>query len=229
MKKFLVGAVLATANIFYRGKRYKVPTHNAWANLGCGLRCLPGWQNVDGSLTALFGSRRLSSINDILYKLAGSSEFYTLEQYNEIIKNSGLLFFDLRDGVPFEDNSLDIIFTSHFLEHLTEADGLNFLKDCHRALKPGGLMRVLVPDLDFAAKLYASGKVDEMLRSFFYTSDRFDFHAHKYGYNFGSLEAHLKTVGFREVRKQDYRKGECPDIDSLDVYPGHSLFAECKK
>lgn len=229
MKKILVGAVLAVANLFYKKKKYKVPAVGARANLGCGMHCLPSWQNVDGSLTALFGSRNFSFINHILYKLAGSSEFYTFGQYDEIIKKNGLLFCDLKNGVPFADNSLDIVFTSHFLEHLSETDGLNFLEDCHRVLKPGGLLRILVPDLDFAAELYASGKVDEMLRTFFYTSDRFDFHAHKYGYNFNSLSERIKKFNFKEIKKQDFKKGECPNIDFLDVYPGHSLFVECKK
>lgn len=229
MKKFFVGVALKVAGIFLGKKKYNAPPKNAYANLGCGMRCLPGWSNVDGSLTALFGSRTFSFINRILYKLAGSSEFYTFEQYDEVIKKNGLLFYNLKNGVPFAKNSLDVIFTSHFLEHLTEADGLSFLRDCYRAMKVGALMRILVPDLDFAAKLYVSGRVDEMLRSFYYTSDRFDFHAHKYGYNFNSLEERLKKLGFKEIKKQDFKKGECPDINLLDVYPGHSLFVECKK
>lgn len=229
MKKFLVSVILTVANGFYKNRIYRTPAHDAKANLGCGMHCLPGWLNVDGSLTALFGSRKFSFINRVLYKLAGSSEFYTFAQYDEIVKKNGLLFYDLRDGAPFADNSLDVVFTSHFLEHLTEKDGLNFLEDCHRALKEGGLLRILVPDLDFAAEMYASGKVDEMLRGFFYTSDRFDFHAHKYGYNFSSLAERLKKLGLKDIKKQEFKKGECPDIDFLDVYPGHSLFVECKK
>jgi len=229
MKKKLVGATLAIANIFYKKKRYAVPSGKAMANLGCGLHCLPKWLNVDGSLTALFGSRRFSFINKILHALAGASAFYSFPQYDEIVRKNGLLFFDLRNGVPFPDNSLDIVFTSHTLEHLKEADGMKFISDCYRSLKQGGLLRILVPDLDFGMNMYKEGQVDEMLRSFFYTSESYDFHMHKYNYNFDTLKKRLEQSGFRNIKKHRFKEGDCPDIDFLDLYPEYSLITECRK
>jgi len=229
MKNFLINAILWVTHVTHKNKRYATPHGKAFANLGCGLRCLPGWLNVDGSLTALFGSRRFSFINSILYKLAGASAFYSFQEYDEIIKKNHLLFYDLRNGVPFFDGSLDVIFTSHLLEHLNEWDGLNFISDCYRTLKSNGILRILVPNLDFAMKMYGEGKVDKMLRSFFYTSRHYDFHMHKYNYNFETLKKRLHDAGFKDIQKESFQHGECPNIDFLDIYPDHSLYVECRK
>lgn len=228
MKKFLITATLAFASLVYKKRKFNVPPRRAMANFGCGLHCLSGWLNVDGSLTALFGSRKFSFINKILYRLAGSSVFYSFSEYDEIIRRKGLLFYNLKNGVPFKNNSLDVIFTSHFLEHLNEKDGIGVIMGCYRALKPDGIFRILVPDLDFAMGMYKSGKIDEMLRSFFYTSNKYDFHMHKYNYNFKTLKERLEKAGFKSIKRVGFKKGNCPGIDFLDVYV-NSLIVECKK
>lgn len=56
--------------------------------------------------------------------------------------------YDLRKGLPFDDNSLDVCYHSHVLEHLTRADGQQLIKECVRVLKPGGILRVATPDLE---------------------------------------------------------------------------------
>lgn len=50
---------------------------------------------------------------------------------------------DLRTGLPFADNSFDRIFAVHVLEHL--ADFLPLVDDCHRVLRPGGILHILSP------------------------------------------------------------------------------------
>lgn len=57
---------------------------------------------------------------------------------------------DVKQGMPFGTAAVDLLFASHFLEHLTYAEGLAFLKECRRVIRPDGCMRLAVPD---AAKL----------------------------------------------------------------------------
>ncbi len=229
MKKYIIDTILFFSRPFYSKKRYEVNVLEAKANLGCGLHCLKGWENVDGSLTALFGSKKYNFINKALYKFAGSSAHYPFDYYNNVIQKIGLEFYDLRFGVPFQDSSLDVIYSSHFLEHLKKGDGRKFLEECHRTLKSGGLMRIVVPDLDVAFKMYKDGRVEDMLDSFFYNSDHYDFHSHKYNYNFEYLKSILSAIGFINITKEKYQKGKCPGIDYLDIYPDISLYIECKK
>lgn len=61
---------------------------------------------------------------------------------------------DLLSGIPFDDNLFDMVYHSHFLEHLDRPSGRLLVKECYRVLKKGGLIRVVVPDLEYNANLY---------------------------------------------------------------------------
>lgn len=54
---------------------------------------------------------------------------------------------DIRKRLPFEDNSVDYVFAEHVIEHVTTIEGLNFLKECHRILRHGGVIRIAFPDI----------------------------------------------------------------------------------
>ena len=68
----------------------------------------------------------------------------------------GVMVWDLRRGLPFDDESFDAVYHSHVLEHFDRAGGRDLLVECRRILKPGGWMRVVVPDLENVARLYLS-------------------------------------------------------------------------
>ncbi len=66
----------------------------------------------------------------------------------------GVVEHDLLRGLPFADDSWDAVYHSHVLEHLTPADARRFVSDCFRVLKPGGVIRIAVPDLQRIARAY---------------------------------------------------------------------------
>ena len=61
---------------------------------------------------------------------------------------------DLNTGLPFADGSFDFVYSSHVLEHFTRQKADTFLKECHRVLKPTGVLRVVVPDLELLTTKY---------------------------------------------------------------------------
>lgn len=61
---------------------------------------------------------------------------------------------NLLQGVPFADDSFDAVYHSHVLEHFGKADARAFLAECLRVLKPGGVLRIVVPDLEGIAREY---------------------------------------------------------------------------
>jgi predicted SAM-dependent methyltransferase len=66
----------------------------------------------------------------------------------------GVRVHDLSKGVPYPEGSFDAIYHSHVLEHFPRETALFFLRECYRVIKPGGVIRVAVPDLERIARLY---------------------------------------------------------------------------
>jgi predicted SAM-dependent methyltransferase len=54
---------------------------------------------------------------------------------------------DITKPLPFKNDSVDHVFTEHCVEHTTPLQGFRFFKECHRILKPNGVLRVIVPDV----------------------------------------------------------------------------------
>ena len=61
---------------------------------------------------------------------------------------------DISKGIPYPNASVDVVYHSHLLEHLNRPDSKQLIADCFRVLKPGGTLRVAVPDLEQIAKQY---------------------------------------------------------------------------
>lgn len=61
---------------------------------------------------------------------------------------------DLRHPFPYASNDFDGVYGSHMLEHLQPQAAMRLLQECFRILKPGGIVRIVVPDLETIARLY---------------------------------------------------------------------------
>lgn len=61
--------------------------------------------------------------------------------------DKNLIRHNILRGLPFGNNSVDVVYHSHLLEHLPKSQSISFLKECYRVLKKDGIMRVVVPDL----------------------------------------------------------------------------------
>lgn len=61
---------------------------------------------------------------------------------------------DLRQPLPFENESFDVVYHSHVIEHLPRPLAPRFLLECYRVLRPRGVLRVAAPDLETIARLY---------------------------------------------------------------------------
>ena len=61
---------------------------------------------------------------------------------------------NLIKGIPYNDNSIDVVYHSHLLEHFTKKDAAIFIRECYRVLIPQGTIRIAVPDLETIAKEY---------------------------------------------------------------------------
>jgi len=128
---------------------------NDLLNLASGGQAHPDWTNVD-----FFPARvryALPVVGPVMRRAREGRGHYVTAS------GARVLVADLRKGVPFPDASFDVVYHSNFLEHLERPEARRFLEECRRVLRPGGLTRVVVPDLEEKARSYlaalASGDV----------------------------------------------------------------------
>lgn len=68
-------------------------------------------------------------------------------------RGSSIYQWDLRRGLPFHDQSVDAILAEHVIEHLSLDDYILLLRECHRCLRDGGILRIVSPDARIIAAL----------------------------------------------------------------------------
>lgn len=104
----------------------------------------------------------------------------------------------------FEKNSVDLIYASHLFEHLNYEQSITALERWYEILKPGGILRLAVPDFENLAKRYSyTGDIREILHSICGSQKHsFDFHYCIYDEKF--LTEKLNYVGFKEVKRYDW-------------------------
>lgn len=118
-------------------------------NLACGSEVIAKeeWVNVDYALGA-----RLMKI-PFFRAFNKKAKLFNLEW------NEKIYLHDLTKKFPWADSSIDIVYSSHTLEHFSKEDGLRFLAECHRVLRKNGIMRVVVPDLRHVVLEYLEGRI----------------------------------------------------------------------
>ncbi len=144
---------------------------------------------------------------------------------------------DLREPLPFATGSAARVFAEHFLEHLDyPGHATGFLRECYRVLRPGGRLRLGVPDTGMVLDAYARGGDDEYFRLAkerwhpgwvvtplehvnFHFRDRLN--EHRWAYDEASLHNLLHTIGFGDA----HRSAFCTETDSDDRRLG-TLYVE---
>ncbi len=66
----------------------------------------------------------------------------------------GQYFMDATKGFPFPDAAFAFVRSEHMIEHVPFAAGMHMLRECHRVLRSGEIVRIATPDLRKLARLY---------------------------------------------------------------------------
>lgn len=203
--------VLRGATTIARVRSRRTPTGLVKLNLGSGpAQVAPGWIGVDASAHLLV--RWLPA--PLLRRMLRHTDIG--EEATTPLKRGRFILWDLSHGIPFADATVDWVFSSHMLEHLTDPAAEALLRDCHRVLAAAGALRLAVPEVE------ADAPRDEYERAGRYL------HTHLSRWTWPKLRATLERSGFASVERVAYRVGHCPDLDLLDTRPG-SLFVEAVK
>jgi predicted SAM-dependent methyltransferase len=134
------------------------------------------------------------------------------------IKYPHVNYPDITD-LPFEDNTVDLIYACHVLEYFDREEGLKVLKEWHRVLKPRGILRIAVPDFDTLISLYYRGEIDSLNKILGPLYGKMLMNGeciyHKTVYDEESLKDILGKTGFINIRKYDWRQTEHAHIDDF--------------
>ena len=120
------------------------------------------------------------------------------------------------EKLPMADGSASLIYASHILEHFGRSEYQGVLREWFRVLKPGGVLRLAVPDFAACAAIYyESGLVDGLsgLTGLIVGGQRDNNDYHKMIFDEESLRLQLLQTGFTEVRRWDWRTTEHAAVD----------------
>jgi len=214
-------------------------------NLGCGAVRPAGWINADSSLNA--NLQRIPVIGKVVNRIFETVEY---DDSNMVYMNVNNRWSD------YKDNSVDVIYSSHMFEHLSLKSADLYLKESFRCLKPGGAIRVVVPDLYKICKKYIleyetgiENPSDHIMRAINmnregqYGSDLGILkksvlewqgypHQHKFMYDEKSLTQKFKQVGFVDILSLEYGTSKyISDIKDVEgkSEPFLSVYLEAKK
>lgn len=147
---------------------------------------------------------------------------------------------DLSRPLPFPDGAMDFIHSEDLLEHLEPDAGRTLLVECFRVLRPGGVMRLLTPDLEhLVTDVYLYPRARHLAWSDAYLGaptpcEALNAHCrmggeHRFIYDFGHLARALESIGFR-VRRTAWNRSRHPCLRYLDLRDfGLNLFLEATK
>jgi predicted SAM-dependent methyltransferase len=137
------------------------------------------------------------------------------------------LVVDVTAGFDFRD--VELIFCEHFIEHLHLDDGIRFLHDCHRALRPGGVLRVSTPNLDWVVLTHyrpTAAEEERKIEDALMLNRAFHGWGHRFLYNAEILGHVLRGLGFSEVARCGYGESPNPSLRGLERHPRCEFTAE---
>jgi predicted SAM-dependent methyltransferase len=215
-------------------------------NLGCGQIRPAGWINADSSMNTLIQKFILGKW---IARALGAVMFDT----------SNVIYMNLnKKWKRIKDNTVDVVYASHLFEHLEIEKTKIFLAEAYRTIKPGGCIRLVMPDLYahckeyimnidkgqedasrqllWAMNLYEKGpdqkvSVLHKLLGLFQGSP----HRHKYMYDKLSLTRLLTDFSFKDIQLNVYGQSnyvkDINDVEGPHLYGGYpnSIYIEARK
>lgn len=185
-------------------------------NFGCGTHPLAGWTNIDN----------------------GDGVWYEAPSADAVIK---LDIFEALDALP--DGCAACVYSEHLFEHFSLEDGHRLIREWFRILKPGGVLRIVCPDLEAEAQLFlrqitpaADDTIDRHRRR--WLGDRYRFQpgerltramvlnygmwldGHKFVYDEETLRQSLNLAGFEHVTRETFGHSSHAALNAVDTHDG---------
>jgi len=190
-------------------------------NIGCGTSGIEGWVNIDNSPTIL------------LSRLPLGRQIFRTPPWPRDVRR-----MDVRKRIPFPDSSVSCIYSSHTFEHFTYEESQAVARECFRVLRPGGILRIVVPDLAIAVREYLADRENPKAshqfigRLLLISGVRDLLHPgahHRQMFDGRSLVHMLREAGFASPEVSSFGNSRIPEIEKIELESrrAESLYVEC--
>lgn len=120
------------------------------------------------------------------------------------------------DNLSFiQDESVDLIYNCHVLEHFKRRDVNRVLAEWYRVLKPGGILRISVPDFEKLCIVYEDTKNINLIIGALFGRQDYLYNIHYNVFDFLSLQKVLNDSGFIDVHRYDWQDTEHANVDDF--------------
>ncbi|MHB1533052.1 MAG: class I SAM-dependent methyltransferase [Acidimicrobiales bacterium] len=195
-------------------------------NIGCGATPTRGWLNYDNSLTVRLARHRVALSILHLIGLISSDQIY----FARTVREQNIVFANSIRRIPLSSSSVEVLYSSHMLEHLDRDEARLFLGEVSRVLISGGILRLAIPDLSIHLDRYANdGDADEFMNRtcLYYPRSRtvlarlremfIGRRNHVWMYDAKSLAGLLEASGFTDVESLPAGITRIPNPGSLNL------------
>lgn len=147
------------------------------------------------------------------------------------------LLMDVTKEFNYPENSLDFVYNEHFIEHISFEDATNLCSKIYTSLKPGGVLRIATPDLDYLCEKYLNNWKDQdwlqnrpeisnrclMLNNVFYNW------GHRFLYNEQQLSNLFVNCKFTIFTRCEFGQSNYEELRNLETRLDSKLIMEAKK
>jgi predicted SAM-dependent methyltransferase len=195
-------------------------------NVGCGQAPSAGWLNYDNSPAVWLAKSPLLAR---LLRSAGVIDAASFE-FAAFCRANQIRYANAARRIPHAPGTVDVIYSSHMIEHLVRDDAWSFLLECHRVLRPGGRLRLVVPDLHALVHEYLQrGNADFFVGQMQFETRLppgalaklkwliFGGRTHHWMYDARSLGGLMEEAGFADVEMMEPGRTRIVDPDGLDL------------
>jgi predicted SAM-dependent methyltransferase len=157
------------------------------------------WKHIAPLFTASRIKRWIRSAGPRIVNLGGGANVFDRWLTADIDPRADV-YVDITAPLPFVNDCVDAIFLEEVVEHIPVEAARRLLGECHRILRPGGVLRLTTPDLDaFTASNDGSVRAADAINAIFYE------HQHRHIYGRSGVLALLEAAGFAHTVRSSFR------------------------